>query len=83
MLETLKDIESLETVLKLLAPGSMNNPKNKKAVVTILTNMLNYKISELKLFEDTMAPTDFGMSKMKFNKTDDDKFDKVTFKKAV
>jgi hypothetical protein len=64
MLETLKDIESLETVLKLLAPGSMNNPKNKKAVVTILTNMLNYKISELKLFEDTMAPTDFGMSKM-------------------
>lgn len=83
MLDILKDIESLEQVLKLLAPGSMNNPKNKKAVVTILTNMLNHKVAELKLFEDTMAPTDFGMSKMKFDKADDDKFDPVKFKKAI
>jgi len=45
--------------------------------------MLNHKVTEFKLFEDTMAPTDFGMSKMKFDKADDDKFDPVKFKKAI
>jgi len=83
MIDILKDIEDLEKVLKLLAPGSMNDTKNKKAITTILTNMLNYKVSEFKLFEDSMSPTDFGMSNINFNKADENKFDPVVFKKAI
>ena len=45
--------------------------------------MLEYKLSEFKIFEDTFAPTDFGMSNIIFNKEDHNKFDEVTFKKAI
>tara|TARA_B110001454_G_C12629809_1_gene396409 strand:- start:140 stop:397 length:258 start_codon:yes stop_codon:yes gene_type:complete len=85
MIDILKDIEDLEKVLKLLTPGSINDTKNKKAVISILTNMLNYKVSEFKLFEETFSPTDFGLSGINFNKGkgDDDKFDPVVFKKAI
>lgn len=81
MIDTLKDIEDLEKVIKLLAPGSSNNIKNKKAVLKILNNMLDYKLTELRLFEEEMAPTDFGMSKMNFDSGNEDKFETVTFTK--
>ena len=43
MIDTLKDIEDLEKVIKLLAPGSSNDIKNKKAILKILNSMLEYK----------------------------------------
>ena len=83
MIDILKDIEDLEKALKLLSPGSINNVANKKEVVRILKSMLDFKVSFFKEFEETFAPTDFGMSKINFNKEDNKKFDKVTFKKAI
>ena len=40
MIDTLKDIEDLEKVIKLLAPGSSNDIQNKQAILKILNNML-------------------------------------------
>ena len=81
MIDTLKDIEDLEKVIKLLAPGSSNDIKNKQAILKILNSMLDYKLQDFKLFEDTMAPTDLGMSKMNFDSSSDDKFEPVNFTK--
>jgi len=82
MIDTLKDIEDLEKVIKLLAPGSSNDIQNKQAILKILNNMLDYKLTEFKQFEDTMAPTDFGMSKMNFDSNSEDKFEPVEFNLA-
>ena len=78
MIDEVKDIETLETALIYINEGATDE---KRAGMSMLQKMLDSKKEELQLFEDTMAPL---IPEIKSDvDIDQNKFDKVEFRKAV